>query len=230
MSERTSNELVEVPKALIVQCFHFVNEYFQRDPSNVKNGELWRLLNHEITRPRAALEPCAECQRMREGLQLIATDEHRLMNITARQTAQSILNGKPSGATAQPPSALPALGDELVRALETLGSILNGHEARITPMQANALLLSHEQMSATIRTAQPPEPVRMKASEEAVFAKVAKSHAIDAGRLAQPPSVCRPRSPCDGLVEVAETEIHVILQCPRCGGCVNVQKERITPP
>jgi len=39
---------------------------------------------------------CAECQRLREGLQLIAKDEHRLMNVTARNIAQSILDGKPS--------------------------------------------------------------------------------------------------------------------------------------
>lgn len=38
---------------------------------------------------------------------------------------------------------------------------------------------------------------------------------------------CRERNPCDGLIEVAETAAHVILQCPRCGGCVTVQKERI---
>lgn len=44
-----------------------------------------------------------------------------------------------------------------------------------------------------------------------------------------PEQVCRSRLPCDGLVEVAETDGHVILQCPRCGGCVNVQKERAYP-
>lgn len=33
----------------------------------------------------------------------MATDEHRLMNITARNMAQSILNGKPSGISALPP-------------------------------------------------------------------------------------------------------------------------------
>lgn len=38
-----------------------------------------------------------EVQRLREGLALIASDEHRLMNVTARQTAQSILDGKPIG-------------------------------------------------------------------------------------------------------------------------------------
>jgi hypothetical protein len=36
-----------------------------------------------------------EIHRLRDGLRLIATDEHRLMNETARQTAASILNGKP---------------------------------------------------------------------------------------------------------------------------------------
>jgi hypothetical protein len=46
--------------------------------------------NHELL-------TCYEIQieRLRAGLQLIATDEHRLMGITARQTAESILNGKP---------------------------------------------------------------------------------------------------------------------------------------
>jgi hypothetical protein len=39
---------------------------------------------------------CSECQRLRDGLALIATDEHRLMNVTARQTAASILAGKPA--------------------------------------------------------------------------------------------------------------------------------------
>jgi hypothetical protein len=43
------------------------------------------------------MNTCAECRRLREGLQLIATDEHRLMNVTARNIAQSILDGKPSG-------------------------------------------------------------------------------------------------------------------------------------
>lgn len=70
-------------------------------------------------------EPCAECQRMREGLQLIATDEHRLMNITARQTAASILAGKPSGVTTTPPPSagwisvndrLPKDGDKVIYA------------------------------------------------------------------------------------------------------------------
>lgn len=61
------------------------------------------LLDRVCTALRATHEPCAECQRMREGLQLIATDEHRLMNITARQTAASILAGKPSGVTTTPP-------------------------------------------------------------------------------------------------------------------------------
>lgn len=42
--------------------------------------------------------PCSECERLRAGLSLIATDEHRLMNITARMTAESILSGKPIGA------------------------------------------------------------------------------------------------------------------------------------
>lgn len=37
----------------------------------------------------------SEVDRLRDGLQLIATDEHRLMNITARNTAQAILDGKP---------------------------------------------------------------------------------------------------------------------------------------
>jgi len=37
---------------------------------------------------------CVECARLRAGLQLIADDEHRLMNVTARQAAVSILAGK----------------------------------------------------------------------------------------------------------------------------------------
>ena len=37
----------------------------------------------------------AEVRRLRAGLALIATDKHRLMNVTARHTAASILEGKP---------------------------------------------------------------------------------------------------------------------------------------
>lgn len=47
-----------------------------------------------------------EIERLRKGLQLIATDEWRLMNITARQTAASILAGKPSGVSAHKPSGM----------------------------------------------------------------------------------------------------------------------------
>lgn len=36
-----------------------------------------------------------EIVRLREGLQLMVVDEHRLMNTTARRTADSILSGKP---------------------------------------------------------------------------------------------------------------------------------------
>ena len=39
----------------------------------------------------------AEIERLRAGLQLIANDKHRLMNEVARQTAASILGGKPIG-------------------------------------------------------------------------------------------------------------------------------------
>lgn len=41
------------------------------------------------------LEAANEIERLRAGLQLIATDEHRLMNVTARLIAESILSGKP---------------------------------------------------------------------------------------------------------------------------------------
>ncbi len=47
----------------------------------------------------------ADNERLRGGLQLIATDTHRLMNEVARQTAASILGGKPIGATDQPSAA-----------------------------------------------------------------------------------------------------------------------------
>lgn len=56
-TQAPSKEMIEVPKALIVQCFHYVNERFQLDPASRTHGELWRLLNHEITRSRAAHEP-----------------------------------------------------------------------------------------------------------------------------------------------------------------------------
>lgn len=48
-----------------------------------------------------------EIERLRGGLQLIADDTHRLMNEVARQTAASILSGKPIGATDQPSASLP---------------------------------------------------------------------------------------------------------------------------
>ena len=48
-----------------------------------------------------------EIDRLRGGLQLIADDTHRLMNEVARQTAASILNGKPIGATVQPNTSSP---------------------------------------------------------------------------------------------------------------------------
>ena len=47
----------------------------------------------------------AENERLRAGLQLIADDTHRLMNEVARQTAASILGGKPVGAADQPNGA-----------------------------------------------------------------------------------------------------------------------------
>lgn len=47
----------------------------------------------------------AEIERLRAGLQLIANDKHRLMNEVARQTAASILGGKPVGAADQPSAA-----------------------------------------------------------------------------------------------------------------------------
>jgi hypothetical protein len=51
----------------------------------------------EIERLEALLNQSrAECARLRDGLRVIATDEHRLMSITARQTAESILDGKPA--------------------------------------------------------------------------------------------------------------------------------------
>jgi hypothetical protein len=56
------------------------------------NGELYQAL--------AVL--AAEVRRLRDGLQLIATDKHRLMNVTARQTAELILGGKPIGFAPEP--------------------------------------------------------------------------------------------------------------------------------
>lgn len=48
----------------------------------------------------SAQPPCAECERLRTGLQLIVKDEHRLMSIAARGAAESILSGKPIYSTA----------------------------------------------------------------------------------------------------------------------------------
>ena len=45
----------------------------------------------------------AEIERLRAGLQLIANDKHRLMNEVARQTAASVLGGKPIGEVAEWP-------------------------------------------------------------------------------------------------------------------------------
>ena len=53
----------------------------------------------------AILALTAENERLRGGLQLIADDTHRLMNEVARQTAASILGGKPVGAADQPNGA-----------------------------------------------------------------------------------------------------------------------------
>lgn len=48
-----------------------------------------------IARGAVAYEKVAnEINRLTAGLQLIAYDEHRLMNVIARQTAASILSGK----------------------------------------------------------------------------------------------------------------------------------------
>jgi len=49
-------------------------------------------------------------ERLRAGLTLIATDEHRLMNTTARQSAASILSGKPIGGAVETPAARCAHG------------------------------------------------------------------------------------------------------------------------
>lgn len=68
------------------------------------------------------------------------------------------------------------------------------------------------------RTAEPPSADNFEQWRDSTAAKIADEIA---------PPICREREPCDGLVEVAETDLHVILQCPRCGGCVNVQKGRI---
>ena len=46
----------------------------------------------------------AEIERLRAGLQLIAGDKNRLMNEVARQTAASILGGKPIGEVAEWPT------------------------------------------------------------------------------------------------------------------------------
>lgn len=46
----------------------------------------------------------AEIERLRAGLQLIARDKNRLMNEVARQTAASILGGKPIGEVAEWPT------------------------------------------------------------------------------------------------------------------------------
>ncbi|MDQ1291252.1 MAG: hypothetical protein QG615_1058 [Nitrospirota bacterium] len=46
----------------------------------------------------------AEIERLRAGLQLIANDKNRLMNEVARQTAASILGGKPIGEVAEWPT------------------------------------------------------------------------------------------------------------------------------
>jgi hypothetical protein len=56
-----------------------------------------------------------EIERLRAGLQLMAMDEHRLMNVAARQTAESILAGKPAHPeTAAEPSPCEHLRSELL--------------------------------------------------------------------------------------------------------------------
>ena len=59
-----------------------------------------------IIRPtKLEREAADEIERLRAGLQLIANDKNRLMNEVARQTAASILGGKPIGGVAEWPYA-----------------------------------------------------------------------------------------------------------------------------
>lgn len=62
----------------------------------------------------AILALTADNKRLRGGLQLIADDTHRLMNEVARQTAASILGGKPVGAADQPNDATERTGIEFL--------------------------------------------------------------------------------------------------------------------
>lgn len=79
-------------------AWHKYRDLFGEDP----HGTLPQLRALLVGLPKLPHEPlpapCSECERLRAGLSLIATDEHRLMNITARMTAESILSGKPIGA------------------------------------------------------------------------------------------------------------------------------------
>ena len=58
----------------------------------------------------------AEIERLRAGLQLIANDKHRLMNEVARQTAASILGGKPIGEVTEWPYAQAMCREDLPNA------------------------------------------------------------------------------------------------------------------
>jgi hypothetical protein len=61
----------------------------------VRDGYGWVRRGDGLEYTATDAEYVREIERLRAGLQLIAADEHRLMNVTARQTAESILAGKP---------------------------------------------------------------------------------------------------------------------------------------
>lgn len=107
MSNATTERLRELAE-MLAGMRDLPSKFVITDPSAIAEFDeaAAALRAHADILDRAANEPCAECQRMREGLQLIATDKHRLMNITARQTAASILAGKPSGVTTPPPEGV----------------------------------------------------------------------------------------------------------------------------
>lgn len=51
-------------------------------------------------------------------------------------------------------------GPELAHAMDKLGAIVNGQSERITPIEANALLINWRQLQSDARAAQPPSALR----------------------------------------------------------------------
>jgi uncharacterized C2H2 Zn-finger protein len=172
------------------------------------------------------------CTKLREGtgeyyridkLMEDAADEIERLNLVIEDLEQN--------------AAARASSEPLVRHAVTCKLFPDPHDERdpVGPCTCGAspppCVVCRKPLPPLAQWSMPACPSCTEAAERAVDINVDELLKLQPGRIeivpAPPPSVCRERQPCDGLVEVAETDVHVVLQCPRCGGCVNVQKERI---